>query len=153
MNRRIDSRRAGFSLIELLTTMVILGTLAGIAVPSFRDSVAKADARKIMTDVAAIRTALFEYREDAGALPPTAPWGRVPDGLSAYLNGVDFAYKDVTYRMVARPRRGRVDLVVRYPRNGPIAGALRVFDRPGNDSGSATWRRARMRFRLLEDNR
>ncbi len=152
MTRPMDPRRAGFSLIELLTTMVVLGALAGIALPSFRDAVAKADASKIMTDVAAIRTAVLEYREDADGLPRTAGWGRVPRGFEDYLNGVDFQYKDVTYRMTSNPRRGRVDLLIRYDRDDPVAAALRAFDRPGKDSGSATWNRRRMRFRLLENH-
>ena len=152
-NVPISRSRGGFSLIELLTTMVVIGILAAIAIPSFRDASYRADARKVMTDVSAIRVALYEYREDNNnSLPPTARWGTVPPGLEPYLNNVDFEYKDLEYRLRTRNRRGRVDIFVRYPRNHPIGLALRVFERPGRDSGTVTWNRRRARFRLLENN-
>jgi len=146
-------RDGGFTLIELLTTIVVLGVLAGIAMPTFKDAVARAEARKVLTDVAAVRTAVLEYREDSGELPRSAPWGRVPPELTPYLGGVAFQYRNVTYRVTSNAVRGRVDLRVRYERNEPVAGALRVFDRPGSHSGSATWNRTLMRFRLLENHR
>lgn len=150
--RTLTDRRAGFSLIELLTTMVVISILAAIAIPNFKESVARADARKVLSDVSAIRTALFEYREDAGRLPRTARWGTVPPDLEPYLNNVDFEYKSIEYRLRSRRRRGRVDILLRYNRNNEIAAALRTFARPGSDSGSITWNRRRMRFRLLEQN-
>ena len=150
--RMRTDRRAGFSLIELLTTMVVISILAAIAIPNFRESIARADARKVVTDVSAIRTALYEYREDAGQLPRTARWGVVPPELVPYLNNVEFEYKTIEYRMRTNRRRGRVDILMRYRRNDEIAAALQTFARPGNDSGSVTWNRRRMRFRLLQNN-
>lgn len=151
MNR--TDRRAGFSLIELLTTMVVISILAGIAIPSLRDASYRADARKVMSDVNAIRVALYEYREDNNnTLPPTAPWNTVPPGLVPYLNNVDFTYKDLDYRIRTNERRGRADLLVRYPRRHAIGTALRTFERPGRDSGSVAWNARRTRFRLLERN-
>lgn len=147
-----DRRTAGFSLIELLTAMVVIGILAAIALPAFRDSIARADARKVVTDVAAVRTAVFEYREDEGRLPRRAAWGTMPPELAPYLDHVDFTYKGLQYRVTSNRRRGRVDFLVRYDRRDPVASALQTFARPGSDSGSATWARRRMRFRLLEDH-
>lgn len=148
----MTDRRGGFSLIELLTTMVVISILAAIAIPNFRESVARADARKVMTDVSAIRTALFEYREDAAGLPGFAFWGTVPTELEPYLNNVDFEYKTIRYFFWPNERRGRADLLLIYPPDDPIAAALRPFARAGSDSGSITWNRRWMRFRLLEDN-
>ncbi len=150
---RTSDRRAGFSLIELLTTMVVIGILAAIALPSFRESIARAEARKVMTDMAAVRVAVFQFREDEGRLPRQAAWGTVPPDLVPYLNNVDFTYKSLTYRLKSNARRGRVDFLVRYARNDPVSPALAVFARPGNDSGSATWGRRKMRFRILENDR
>lgn len=149
---RLDPRRGGFSLVELLTTMVVIGILAAVAVPTFQDSIARADARKVVTDMAAVRTAVFEYRAREGVLPRRASWGTVPPDLVPYLNNVDFTYKGLEYRLTSNRRRGRVDFLVRYDRRDPVANALQTFSRPGTDSGSATWARRRMRFRLLENN-
>lgn len=153
VERRIPQSRGGFSLIELLTVMIVIGILSAIAIPYLRDAAYRADARKVMTDVSAIRVAVYEYREDNNnSLPPTARWGTVPPQLVPYLNNVDFQYKDLEYRLRTRARRGRTDVFVRYPRNHPIGLALRVFENPGNGSGTVTWNRRRARFRLLESN-
>lgn len=152
MNTPMDSRNGGFSLIELLTTMTVIGILAGIAIPTMKDSVYRADARKVMTDMAAVRTAVFEFREEEGRLPRRARWGTIPPDLAPYLNNVQFEYKDLDYRLTSNRRRGRVDFHVRYNRRNPIGAALQTFARPGRDSGTATWNRRRMRFRLLENN-
>lgn len=150
--KRSDSR-AGFSLIELLVTMTVISILAGIALPSLRNASYRADARKVMSDVSVLRVAVYEYREDNNnTLPPTAAWNTVPPGLVPYLNNVDFSYKDLEYRLRTNRRRGRVDLIVRYPRRHAIGLALRTFERPGRDSGSIAWNARRTRFRLLERN-
>jgi prepilin-type N-terminal cleavage/methylation domain-containing protein len=145
--------RSGFSLLELLGALVVLGVLAGIAVPNFRAAVYRADATKIVTDMTAVRLAVFELREESGRLPRRARWGSIPPELVPYLDNVSFTYKDLQYRLTTNTRRGRVDFLVRYPRNSPIGNALQRFRRPGKDSGSVTWSRRRTRFRLLEGNR
>jgi prepilin-type N-terminal cleavage/methylation domain-containing protein len=151
MSRR-PSARAGFALIELLTTMIVLGILGGVALPALRAATYRADASKVATDMAAVRAAVFEYREDATRLPRTAAWRTIPRDIVPYLNNVQFVYKDLDYRMVTTAARGRVDFIVRYPRNSHIGAALRRFRRPGNDSGSVTWSATQTRWRLLEDN-
>ncbi len=154
MSRRTSSsRRGGFSLLELLTTMIVISILGLIAIPTFKRAVHKADARKVMTDMTAIRSAVFEFREDQGRLPRSAGWGRVPAELEPYLNNVDFRYKTAVYRIRSSQRRGRVDFWVRYPRNDQIGLSLQTFSRPGRDEGSVTWNRRRTRFRLMEGYR
>ena len=153
MKSRMSEPRLGFTLAELLTTMVMIGILSGIATPYLREAIYRAEARRIMTDVSAIRVAVFEYREDNdNALPPTAGWRTMPPGLAPYVNNVDFSYKNLEYRIRTNRRRGRVDFYVRYPRRDPVGAALRVFAQPGNDSGSMNWNNRRSRFRLLNNN-
>jgi prepilin-type N-terminal cleavage/methylation domain-containing protein len=149
---RRPTARAGFSLVELLTTMIVLGILGGVALPTLRAATYRADASKVATDMAAVRSAVFEYREDANRLPRTAAWRTIPRDLAPYLNNVLFVYKNLDYRLVTTAGRGRVDFIVRYPRNSQAGAALRRFRRPGNDSGSVTWSATQTRWRLLEDN-
>jgi prepilin-type N-terminal cleavage/methylation domain-containing protein len=145
--------RRGFVLIELLTALAVLAILGGIALPSLRAAVYRADAAKVVTDMTAVRQALFDYREDSNRLPRTSPWGRAPPELESYLEELPFRYKDLDYRVVVNRRRGRVDFYVRYPRGSHIGAALQRFRRPGSDSGSVIWSLRRTAFRLLEDNR
>lgn len=154
MSRRRGTDRAGFTLLELLATLILISILGGVAIPQFRNAAYRTEARKIMTDVAAVRVAIYEYREDHdNQLPRSAGWNRIPTGLEPYLNNVDFSYKNFNYRIVTNRRRARVDLYVRYPRRDPVGYALRAFEAPGNDSGSMTWNVRRSRFRLLNNNR
>jgi len=139
--------------MELLTTMIVISILGLVAIPNFRRAIHKADARKVLTDMTAVRAAVYQYREDHGRLPSRARWGRIPSELEPYLNNVDFEYKTIDYRLRSNRRRGRVDFLVRYPRRDPIGLSLQTFSRPGREEGSVTWNRRKTRFRLLEDSR
>lgn len=145
--------RGGFTLIELVTVVVIVGILAGIALPNFRSAIYRADAAKIVADMSAVRFALFEFREDKNALPRRGRWGQAPAELEPYIGGMSFQYKDVEYRLQVNQRRGHVEFIVRYPRRSPIGAALQPYRVPGNQSGSVSWTSRRTTFRLLRNNR
>ncbi|MCY3003187.1 MAG: prepilin-type N-terminal cleavage/methylation domain-containing protein [Planctomycetota bacterium] len=62
-------RRRGFSLIELVIVIAILGILAGVVTPRVSQRVAAArDARRLQ-DVQAIRDAVEQYYLDTGSYP------------------------------------------------------------------------------------
>ncbi len=63
---------AGFTLLELLVVLVVLGLLAGIAVPIYMGRVDTARQQKITADFATIATALSLYKLDNRLLPTTA---------------------------------------------------------------------------------
>lgn len=66
-NRRVS----GFTLVEVLVVLVILGLLAGIVVPSILDNVDTAREKKVLADFAGIKTALNSYRLDNYSYPTT----------------------------------------------------------------------------------
>lgn len=64
------STRKGFTLVELLIVVVILGILAAIAVPKFRNTKGKAYAATIKSDLknlASIQEAYFYFNETYGS--------------------------------------------------------------------------------------
>ena len=64
-------KSAGFTLVEVMVVLVILGLLAGIVVPNILDNVDKAQVQKVKADFAGIKTALNSYRLDNYTYPTT----------------------------------------------------------------------------------
>ncbi|MBN1380516.1 MAG: type II secretion system major pseudopilin GspG [Deltaproteobacteria bacterium] len=69
MNRRTDER--GFTLIELMVVIVILGILAGLIVPRIMGRPDEARQAKARIQIESLGTALKLYRLDNGAYPTT----------------------------------------------------------------------------------
>lgn len=78
-------RRAGFTLVELLTAVMVMGTLGRIAVPNVHELVLQARAQEIAANLGVLHLAAEEYRRDQGAWPENAWVGQVPEGLEEYL--------------------------------------------------------------------
>ncbi|MDQ3008838.1 MAG: prepilin-type N-terminal cleavage/methylation domain-containing protein [bacterium] len=62
-------QNAGFTLVEILIVMVIIGILASLSIGSFQSSQQKARDTRRKGDINAITTALEVYRNDTGAYP------------------------------------------------------------------------------------
>ena len=62
----------GFTLIELMIVVAIIGVLAAVALPAYQDYTYKARVSEIILAASACRTAVSEYVASAGALPANA---------------------------------------------------------------------------------
>lgn len=89
-------RRNGFTLVELIVVVLILGILAAIAAPKIINNADKAGDSSIATTLGAIRDAIELYKaEKAGKLPTTAS-GAIPteadlkNALDPYIRGAGF---------------------------------------------------------------
>jgi general secretion pathway protein G len=60
----------GFTLLELLVVMTIIGILAAIAVPALRDSPQRARESTLREDLFTFRTVIDSYHGDKGSYPP-----------------------------------------------------------------------------------
>ncbi len=69
--RKDKSRQAGFTLIELMVVIVILGLLAGLILPRFMGESDKAKQQTARTQMAILETALKMYKLDNGTYPTT----------------------------------------------------------------------------------
>lgn len=69
--RLLPSRRRGFSLLELLVVLVIIGLLAGIVGPNLFARLGKSKTETARAQIDAFSKALAQYRLDAGRFPTT----------------------------------------------------------------------------------
>ena len=71
MTPKVPKGQGGFTLIEILVVVVILGILASIIVPKIMKRPEEARRTKAKIDIKAIETALNLYRLDNGVYPST----------------------------------------------------------------------------------
>lgn len=89
----------GFSLIELLTVVVLVAILAAIALPKLQSAIFNAQAANILGDVRAVQIAYSQFVADGGTRVRNAGWGTVPSDLAPYLpDGFEFSNDIADYR-------------------------------------------------------
>jgi general secretion pathway protein G len=66
-----DKAARGFTLLELLVVMVIIGLLAAYVAPRYFSQVGRSEVRSAQAQVASLRNALDAYRLDVGSYPTT----------------------------------------------------------------------------------
>jgi prepilin-type N-terminal cleavage/methylation domain-containing protein len=85
--------KKGFTLIEVLIVVIILGILATIAIPQFGNIVERARASEAVTNIAAIRTALEVFQlERGGDYPDYADVAAINAGLDCEITANNFTY-------------------------------------------------------------
>jgi len=76
----------GFTLIELMIVVAIIGILAAVALPAYQDYTTRAKVSEVMLAASSARTAVAEYASTENALPPATY--EVENQQSTYVNGV-----------------------------------------------------------------
>ncbi|MEO1236485.1 MAG: prepilin-type N-terminal cleavage/methylation domain-containing protein [Planctomycetota bacterium] len=92
-SRRPADRRAGpsgFTLVEILIVVVILGVLAAIVIPQFADATAQSSKSVFASNIKSFAEAAQLYRFDTGNYLEDSSSGTMPTGFDAYVRERDW---------------------------------------------------------------
>lgn len=75
----------GFTLVEIMIVVVIIGLLAALAIPAFQRLRMRSQATRYATDFRQFESAFQRFALETGDWPPAAINGVTPTGMSGYL--------------------------------------------------------------------
>jgi type IV pilus assembly protein PilA len=83
----------GFTLIELMIVVAIIGILAAVAIPAYQDYIARSQATEAATLLGGLKTPIAEYYLSNGAVPTKAQLGSITE-VGEYVAGIAYDNTD-----------------------------------------------------------
>ena len=83
-----QKRKGGFTLIELMIVLAIIGILASVAIPSYRGYLMKSQVNRAVTELGTYKSA-FEIQVASGGAVSNSDLGYVPSDLTVGSIGTD----------------------------------------------------------------
>lgn len=91
MKRSMQKVQQGFTLIELMIVVAIIGILAAVALPAYQDYTKRAKMSEVILAASACRTTITEVYQSASSGPGADAWGceaSATGGSSKYVTSV-----------------------------------------------------------------
>ena len=118
----------GFTLIELMIVIAIIGILAVVALPAYQDYTARAQVSEALTLAEGQKSAVTEYRSDRGDWPTTNAMAGVASSISGkYVASVEVSADGI---ITATMKSSNI--------NNDIKGGTLILT-PTDVAGSFTW--------------
>ncbi len=81
---------AGFSLLELMIAITVIGILASLAIPSYQDFAARAKIGEALNMASAAKLSVSEYYVSYGSLPENMEQAGVESITTQYIDAMDY---------------------------------------------------------------
>src|SRR5436190_23100743 len=95
----------GFTLIELMIVVAIIGILAAVALPAYQDYTIRAKMSEIILAMSACRTSITEVYQSGGTAPAANNWGCEGGVMSKYVAGMSTNTNGVVTPTVQKDRK------------------------------------------------
>ena len=81
-------KEAGFTLIEVMIVVAVIGILASVAMPAYRDYAARAKVSEALIQLTNCRNVIQEVYTSGGALPGIGNWGCEAENPSKFVERI-----------------------------------------------------------------
>ena len=144
-----NPKQGGFTLIELMIVVAIIGVLASLAVPQYQNYTARAQASEALTVTAGLRADIADYFSLNNDLPDKASdigYANLEEFTGRYVSSValgndalitvtfggDSAFDSGSNLMTIQPEVGDGEGASRSPQNGWVCASPTTGGIPGN---------------------
>jgi type IV pilus assembly protein PilA len=118
----------GFTLIELMIVVAIIGILAAVALPAYQDYTVRAKMSEVILALSACRTSITEVYQSGGTNTPSANgWGCEQSGSSKYVAAINTS------------ANGNVSATIQGISTAVNGSVVTLSPLAGNATTTATW--------------
>lgn len=131
-----QSLQRGFTLIELMIVIAIVGILAAVALPAYQDYTVRAKVSEVVLAAAPAKTAVAESLQSTGLLP--ASTFAVPTSTSTYVLSVGYALAAAD-PLAVPPTAAKAIITVNAQGDARLADKSLVLTGTPDANGQITW--------------